>query len=109
MAEKVLRLHPSRGFFLDAGLHLVNPEKPQVILHESYEAPEKVLKAIERGTLIDINGNIAVKEEVKVEAPAEPKEEPKQEETPKEDVSEEEKVEAKEEKKAPAKKKSTKK
>jgi hypothetical protein len=60
LAEKVLRLHRSRGFFLEAGLHLVNPEKPVVILPEDYEAPNKVKHAIKSGVLIDVNQNILV-------------------------------------------------
>lgn len=101
MAEKVLRLHPSRVFFLDAGLHLANPEKPVVILPESYEAPDKVLIAIKSGTLIDVNNNIAVKEEVKEEAPVEVIE--PAEVAPADEAEGE--VEAKEEKKKAASKK----
>lgn len=102
MAKKVLRIHPSRGFFLDAGFHLVNPEKPQVVLPDTYEAPAKVLTAIKNGTLIDVNGNIAVKkvEEKPVEEKKEETKAPTKEEAPAEDSKEEEaQVEAKEEKK----------
>lgn len=105
MAEKVLRLHPSRGFFLEAGLHLANPEKPVVILHEAYEAPKKVLRAIKSGVLIDVNQNILVEGD-KVEEPKAPEkpEAPKQEEAPKEEPKQEEaEVEAKAEEKPKAK------
>ena len=96
MAEKVLRLHPTRGFYLDGGLHLVNPEKPQVRLPEKYVPHAKVLKAIEAGILIDVNKNILQKEApvqvVEKEVKETPKKEVKKEE-PKKEVKEEVKEE----------------
>lgn len=88
MAEKRLHLHPSQGFFLSAGLHLVNPERPSIVLPEGYVAPDIVVRAIKSGILIDINRNILTEdgkpstsksqasgpkqEEAKVEAPEAP-------------------------------------
>lgn len=76
--EKIIRLHPLRGFFLEDGLHLVNPERPQRLLPEDYVPSKHVIQAIKAGVLIDINGNILVdekkvtaKKEVKAEVEAE--------------------------------------
>lgn len=87
MAEKVLRLNQGKYFFFGGGLHLVNPEKPVVVLPDTYVPSEPVIRGIETGVLVDVNQNVLVKEEAKKEAPkkeAPKKEEPKVEE-PKEE------------------------
>lgn len=70
MAEKQLRLHPSRGFFLAEGFHLVNPEKPVANLPENYVASPAILRAIKSGVLIDMNKNILVDEKAATKAKA---------------------------------------
>jgi len=108
LADKVLRLHPSRGFFFGAGLHLVNPEKPIVVLHPEYTAPQEVLRGIKSGVLIDVNENILVEAkdnkpkgkeaEKKNEKPVTPPaEEAPKEEAPAKEVTEEVVVESAEE------------
>lgn len=71
MADKVLRLHPKRGFFSGGGIHLVNPEKPVTVVRPDYEPSSAVLRAIELGILIDINQNILVKESTAAKKEAE--------------------------------------
>lgn len=88
MAERVLRLNPKRFFFSDRIIHLVNPEKPVVILNEDYVPSKTVELAIQTGVLIDVNGNVLVGKKSKAPAKEAEKtaETPKEEETPVEET-----------------------
>lgn len=88
MAEKILRLNPTRGFYMGGGIHLVNPERPFVKLPDNYVPHKDVLHAIKTKALIDVNGNIATPAKEKAPVVEPPKEVTKEAE-PVEEVKEE--------------------